>query len=103
MTLASQLAQPCLNMRRKIKASFPRDNNIMLLGFLFVGLRKVTNEMKTHKNPALRGSSVVKASDVKPAAKTTPKYGAAAAVKKPPKLELQNKKWIVVSILVIFQ
>jgi adenylyl cyclase-associated protein len=51
--------------------------------------------MKTHKNPALRGSSVVKASDVKPAAKTTPKYGAAAAVKKPPKLELQNKKWIV--------
>ena len=53
--------------------------------------------MKTHKNPALRGSSVVKATDTKPAAKTTPKFGAAAAAKKPPKLELQGKKWIVVS------
>lgn len=54
--------------------------------------------MKTHKNPALRGSSVVKATDAKSSSKPTPKYGAAAtAVKKPPKLELQNKKWIVVS------
>ena len=69
----------------------------------------MTNDMKTHKNPALRGSSVVKVGDVKPAAKATPKYGAAAATKKPPKLELQNKKWIVVRlsnllcILVYFQ
>ena len=59
-----------------------------------VGLRKVTNEMKTHKNPGLRGSLVVKATDVKET--KAPKYGSAAAVKKPPKLELQNKKWIVV-------
>jgi len=43
------------------------------------GLRKVTDDMKTHKNPALRGSSVVKATDIKPAAKTTPKFGAAVA------------------------
>ena len=53
--------------------------------------------MKTYKNPALRGSSVVKAGDIKSSSTTTtPKYGAAVAAKKPPKLELQNKKWIVV-------
>jgi adenylyl cyclase-associated protein len=51
--------------------------------------------MKTHKNPALRGSSVVKVGDVKSSATTAPKYGGAAAAKKPPKLELQNKKWVV--------
>ena len=65
------------------------------------GLRKVTNDMKTYKNPALKASSLVKGSDVKPAVKTTPKYGAAAAVKKPPKLELQGKKWIVVRALML--
>ncbi len=64
-----------------------------------VGLRKVTDNMKTHKNPELRASSVVKAGDVKPAAKTTPKFGSSTpAAKKPPLLELQNKKWIVVSL-----
>ena len=60
------------------------------------GLKKVTDDMKTHKNPALRGSSVVKASVKSSSTTTTPKYGAAVAAKKPPKLELQNKKWIVV-------
>ncbi|CAI7990360.1 Adenylyl cyclase-associated protein 1 [Geodia barretti] len=59
------------------------------------GLKKVTDDMKTHKNPALRGSSVVKASVKSSSTTTTPKYGATVAAKKPPKLELQNKKWIV--------
>lgn len=58
------------------------------------GLRKVTNDMKTHKNPELRASSVVKATDVKPA--PAKKFGSAAApVTKPPVCELQGKKWIV--------
>ncbi len=63
-----------------------------------LGLRKVTNDMKTHKNPELRASSVVKASDIKPSAptKAAPKFGAAAAKKKPV-CELQGKKWVVVS------
>lgn len=54
--------------------------------------------MKTHKNPELRASSVVKDSDVKKstAAKPAPKFGA-AAVKKDPVCELQGKKWVVVS------
>ena len=54
--------------------------------------------MKTHKNPELRASSVVKASD-KPAAKAAPKAASAPAVKKPPVCALQGKKWIVVSQL----
>ena len=66
----------------------------------FPGLKKVTDDMKTHKNPELRQSSVVKASDVKPKATSSgPKFGAAAATAaKPPKLEFQSNKWIVVSI-----
>ena len=56
----------------------------------------MTDDMKTHKNPELRASSVVKASS-KPAAKATPKAAATTAVKKPPVCQLQGKKWIVVS------
>lgn len=61
------------------------------------GLRKVTDDMKTHKNPELRASSVVKASS-KPATSSAPK-AATPAVKKPPVCELQGKKWVVVSVL----
>ena len=50
--------------------------------------------MKTHKNPELRGSSVVKASDVKKPTKAAPKFGAPAE-KKAPVCELQGKKWVV--------
>ncbi len=65
----------------------------------FSGLRKVTDDMKTHKNPELRSSSVVKAGSTKQAASTsTPKYGSGAtSAKKPPVLALQGKKWVVVS------
>ena len=61
-----------------------------------VGLKKVTNEMKTHKNPELRTSSVVKAGDL-PAKKQTKPATTAPAVKKNPVFALQGKKWIVVS------
>ena len=56
----------------------------------------MTDDMKTHKNPELRASSVVKASE-KPAAKAAPKAASAPAAKKPPVCALQGKKWIVVS------
>ena len=46
------------------------------------------------RNPALRGSSKVEATEKK--ATTAPKV-AAAPVKKPPVCELQGKKWVVVS------
>lgn len=63
-------------------------------GDITKGLRKVTDDMKTHKNPELRASSVVKAAD-KPTAKATPKAASAPAVKKPPVCALQGKKWVV--------
>jgi len=58
------------------------------------GLRKVTDDMKTHKNPSLRSTSVVP-SKPKLAPKPTASKPAPAA-KKPPVFELQGgKKWIV--------
>ncbi|XP_039255071.2 adenylyl cyclase-associated protein 2-like isoform X1 [Styela clava] len=59
------------------------------------GLKKVTDDMKTHKNPKLRLQSAVPykapaATKPKPVAKPT-----AAAPKKTPVLALQGKKWIV--------
>jgi len=58
----------------------------------------VTDDQKTHKNPALRGSSKVEASAmVKKGSTTAPKTS--APVKKAPVCELQGKKWVVVSIM----
>lgn len=62
---------------------------------LILGLKKVTDDMKTHKNPELRASSIVKTSD-KPKTTSAPKYGA-SAVKKPPQTKLDGNKWLVVS------
>ncbi|GFO04448.1 adenylyl cyclase-associated protein [Plakobranchus ocellatus] len=59
------------------------------------GLRKVTDDMKTHKNPALRqGPAPFKSTQPKPASpKPAPKPVAAPV--KPPLIELQGKKWVV--------
>ncbi|XP_046362437.2 adenylyl cyclase-associated protein 1-like [Haliotis rufescens] len=60
------------------------------------GLKKVSDDMKTHKNPALRqGPAPFKAAGPpktapKPEAKVAP-----AAVSRPPLTQLQDKKWIV--------
>lgn len=66
----------------------------------FAGLKKVTDDMKTHKNPTLRqGPKPFKAA----APQTAPKPGKpavqapAAAAKKPPVFELQDKRWAIVS------
>ncbi|KXJ29365.1 Adenylyl cyclase-associated protein 1 [Exaiptasia diaphana] len=57
------------------------------------GLRKVTDDMKTHKNPSLRQSSVVPS---KPTPGAKPTAAPKPAAKKPPVFELQGgKKWIV--------
>lgn len=58
------------------------------------GLRKVTADQQTHKNPALRSAGVVAASDVKKS--STNGYAAGReAPAKPPKFELEGKKWMV--------
>ncbi|KAL5248489.1 hypothetical protein ACHWQZ_G017623 [Mnemiopsis leidyi] len=58
------------------------------------GLKKVTDAQKTHKNPELRGSSVVKEADLNKNKKVAaPAKKAAAPAKQPPKLQLVGKKW----------
>jgi len=56
------------------------------------GLKKVNKDQMTHKNPALRGEGLIKAADG-PKGKTF--GGSGGPVNKPPKLELEGKKWIV--------
>ncbi|GFS27791.1 adenylyl cyclase-associated protein [Elysia marginata] len=59
-------------------------------------LRKVTDDMKTHKNPALRqGPAPFKATQPKPASPKPVAKPVAAAPAKPPLTELQGKKWVV--------
>lgn len=53
--------------------------------------------MKTHKNPALRKTAVVSADAKKTPPPISPKPGRKVEAK-PPKLELVDNKWIVVSI-----
>lgn len=57
------------------------------------GLKKVTADMQTHKNPDLRGSSIVPAKSK--SASPQPNAAVKPAVAKPPKLELEGKKWAV--------
>ena len=59
------------------------------------GLKKVTADMQTHKNPSLRDSGKP-IPGPKPGSKSgSPAPAKAAAVQKPPKFELDGKKWIV--------
>merc|ERR1712156_133819 len=57
------------------------------------GLKKVTSDMQTHKNPGLRGSAPIPAKEKKSV--SPPKYGASTAPQKPPKFGLEGKKWVV--------
>jgi len=57
------------------------------------GLKKVSDDQKTHKNPNLRAGAIVKSVEKSPAPVKT--YGKAVDVNKPPKLELDGKRWNV--------
>jgi len=59
------------------------------------GLKKVTADMQTHKNPDLRGTSVVPAGAVKASSPKPGAFKAATPPKKEPKFELEGKKWAV--------
>ena len=58
------------------------------------GLRKVTDEEKTHKNPALRSNGLVKAEHK---AESQPSTGSVTKTQsnKPAKTELEGKRWNV--------
>ncbi len=60
----------------------------------FSGLKKVTADMQTHKNPSLRDNAPIVAP--KPKAGLPPAAVAAkAAPQRPPRFELEGKKWAV--------
>jgi adenylyl cyclase-associated protein len=59
------------------------------------GLKKVTADMQTHKNPDLRGTSVVPAGAIKSSSPKPGAFKAATPPKKEPKFELEGKKWAV--------
>ena len=63
------------------------------------GLRKVDKSEMTHKNPALRASSVVPASSSGSAIKKPVKPSKPQALmgKKPSKFVLEGTKWLIVS------
>ena len=60
-------------------------------------MKKVTDDQKTHKNPALRASAPASVNKKPQVPVKTVGKAASAAPKKPPKIELEGKKWIVVS------
>ncbi|GAB1606812.1 adenylyl cyclase-associated protein 1-like isoform X3 [Argonauta hians] len=61
------------------------------------GLKKVSDDMKTHKNPALRkaGGTPMKTSSSTTTTTTKPSYGGNAPNNNAPLIELQDKKWII--------
>nr|P40122.1 RecName: Full=Adenylyl cyclase-associated protein; Short=CAP [Hydra viridissima]CAA56104.1 cyclase associated protein [Hydra viridissima] len=64
------------------------------------GLKKVTDDMKTHKNPELRNQPPLKSSALDPRPYTPPnlkKFSAPVSkpAKKPALFQLQNKKWVI--------
>ena len=65
------------------------------------GLRKVTDDMKTHKNPALRDQPTTKPTpSPKPSVAAKPQPQKPAA--NPPKCVLEGgKKWVVVSVTLL--
>ena len=91
-----------------LQTCFALKKYFYLVFFFFSGLRKVTDDMKTYKNPKLReGPPPYKVTNQgpkpysKPSVTTPAKHAsvkhAPVVVEKPPVFELQNKKWIIVS------
>lgn len=59
-------------------------------------LKKVTSDMQTHKNPNLRSSSTVPAGNAHTGQSAAcPRGGPASVPQRPPKFELEGKKWMI--------
>lgn len=63
------------------------------------GLRKVEKSEMTHKNPALRASSTVPSNTSLAKKPTKPAKPQSLSTKKPAKFALEDKKWIIVRIV----
>lgn len=84
---AAPSAAPASNPRADLLAALSKGDGVTS------GLRKVTDDQKTHKNPNLRAGNVVKATEKSEAPARS--YGKPVAVNKPPRLEMDGKKWNV--------
>mmetsp|Transcript_33264 Transcript_33264/g.93259 ORF Transcript_33264/g.93259 Transcript_33264/m.93259 type:complete len:478 (+) Transcript_33264:133-1566(+) len=78
----------------------PADTNALFAqlnqgGNVTKGLKKVTRDMQTHKNPGLRAGGVVKEQPKKAAAKPKPKFGGAAKKMDPKGPVLEGNKWVI--------
>lgn len=71
----------------------------VLLSFISTGLKHVSDAQKTHKNPALKGQGAPVRTGPKPFSSAAPRPAASATPTRtlPPVLELEGKKWKVVS------
>lgn len=58
------------------------------------GLKRVTDDQKTHKNPAIRSSGVVSAT-AQPVGRQQAAVVPTQQIQKPPRFELEGKKWLV--------
>jgi len=88
-TLGAPQPDPAAQARGNLMASLQKGSDITK------GLKKVSDEEKTHKNPNLRASGAVPHKEKSPAPARTYGGGSTAAAAKPPKLELDGKKWVV--------
>ena len=77
---------PAKNARADLLAALSKGSDVTK------GLKKVTDDQKTHKNPALKSSGVVLMKEKPKPAKS---FGKPVAADKPPKMELDGKKWNV--------
>nr|CAG4638553.1 EOG090X08PR [Cyclestheria hislopi] len=59
------------------------------------GLKKVTSDMQTHKNPSLRSGPAPFKASAAPTSGSAAAPAAKAVADRPPKFELEGKKWIV--------
>lgn len=64
-------------------------------GAITSGLKKVSDDQKTHKNPNLRAGHIVPASNSSSATSVTSKASTTSQAQKPPVFELVDKKWKV--------
>jgi len=85
---AAPAPDPAKNARADLLAALNKGEGVT------AGLKKVSKDQMTHKNPALRAGNVVKHVEKKETP-SKPAYGKPVAADKPPRMEMDGKKWNV--------
>jgi len=87
LSAAAPAPDPAKNARADLLAALNKGEGVT------AGLKKVSKDQMTHKNPNLRAGNVVKHVDKKET--PTKSYGKPVAADKPPRMEMDGKKWNV--------